>query len=330
MKVAVLDDYQRVALKLADWSVLPSDAEVLAFSEHWKSLDTLKEKLGTFEIVVAMRERTPFPRELLENLLNLQLLVTTGMSNASIDMAAATDLGIVVCGTRGGGLATAEMAWGLILALLRHIPQEYESVREGHWQTTLGTSLKGKVLGLLGLGNLGSHMATVGRAFGMPVIAWSQNLTAERVAQFGASLVTRDDLFAQSDILSIHLRLSSRTRGLVGARELGLMKPTAYLINTSRGSIVDEKALIQTLEARGIAGAGLDVYDTEPLPADHPFRRLDGIIVTPHLGYVTRETYQKFYADAVEDIASYLRGQPLRVLNPDVLGENRGVKTGRV
>ncbi len=330
MKIAVLDDYQRVALKLADWSVLPVDAQVLAFSDHWTNLDTLKEKLDTFEVVVAMRERTPFPRELLELLPNLQLLVTTGMRNASIDMNAATNLGILVCGTRGGGLTTAELAWGLILALLRHIPQEYQSIRQGHWQTTVGIGLKGKILGLLGLGNLGSHMATIGRAFGMSVIAWSQNLTAERAAQFGATLVTKDNLFASSDILSIHLQLSDRTRGLVGARELRLMKPTAYLVNTSRGPIVDEKALLQTLEAHGIAGAGLDVFDKEPLSLGHPFRSLDGIIVTPHLGYVTRETYELFYPDAVEDITSYLRGQPLRVLNPDVMGKNRGVKAGRV
>ncbi len=273
-----------------------------------------------------MRERTPFPRELLERLSNLKLLVTTGMRNASIDMGAATNLGIIVCGTHGSGPTAAELAWGLILALLRHIPQEFESVRQGYWQTTLGTDLKGKVLGLLGLGNLGSHMATIGRAFGMSAIAWSQNLTAERAAQFGATLVTRDNLFAQSDILSIHLQLSDRTLGLVGARELSLMKPTAYLINTSRGPIVDEKALVQTLEAHAIAGAGLDVYDQEPLLPGHPFIRFDNIVMTPHLGYVTRETYQRFYQDTVEDIISYLRGQPLRVLNAGVLGKNRGVK----
>jgi len=237
--------------------------------------------------VVAMRERTPFPKELMERLPRLELLVTTGMRNASIDMSAATNQGILVCGTRGGGPTTAELAWGLILALLRHIPQEYESIRQGHWQTTIGTGLKGKVLGLLGLGNLGSHMATIGRAFGMSVIAWSQNLTAERASQFGATLVTKDSLFARSDILSIHLQLSDRTRGLVGARELRLMKPTAYLVNTSRGPIVDEKALVQTLEAHSIAGAGLDVFDQEPLPSGHALTKLDNVVMTPHLGYVT-------------------------------------------
>jgi phosphoglycerate dehydrogenase-like enzyme len=199
-------------------------------------------------------------------------------------------------------------------------------VREGHWQTTIGIELKGKTLGLLGLGNLGSHMATIGNAFGMSVITWSQNLTAEKAAQFGARLVTKDDLFSGSDVLSIHLQLSDRTRGLVGRRELGLMKPTGYLINTSRGPIVDETALIQAVETRAIAGAGLDVYEPEPLPSDHRLRRLENVVLTPHLGYVTRETYQVFYSDAVEDIASYLRGQPVRVLNPDVIGKTRGLR----
>ncbi|MFC2021494.1 D-2-hydroxyacid dehydrogenase family protein [Chloroflexota bacterium] len=330
MKIAILDDYQGVALKLADWSVLPADAQVSAFSDHWAGLDTIKEKLGTFEIVAAMRERTPFTRELLEVLPNLKLLVTTGMRNASIDLDAATDLGILVCGTSGGGSSTAELAWGLILALLRHIPQESASIRQGGWQTTIGTGLNGKVLGLLGLGNLGSRMATIGNVFGMSVIAWSQNLTAERTAQFGASLVTKDELFAGSDILSIHLKLSDRTRGLVGMRELSIMKPTAYLVNTSRGPIIDETALLQTLQSHAIAGAGLDVYDQEPLPSKHPLRRLDNVIGTPHLGYVTEEAYKGFYAQSVEDILSYLSGQPVRVLNPAVLGKTRDVKSGGV
>ncbi len=329
MKIAILDDYQKVALKLADWSILPKGTEVSAFSDHWKDPATVKQKLEPFDVIVAMRERTPFPRTLLEQLPNLTLLVTTGARNASIDLVTATNLGILVCGTHGGGPTTAELAWGIILSLLRHIPQEFEAVKKGRWQTTLGIDLRGKTLGLLGLGNLGSHMATVGKAFGMQVIAWSQNLTAERAAQFGATLVNKDELFKQSDILSIHLVLSDRTRGLVGARELKLMKPTAYLINTSRGPIVDEKALLQTLKSHAITGAGLDVYSEEPLPPGYPFVSLDNAVLTPHLGYVTKETYEKFYPDAVEDIASYLRGQPLRVLNPDVLGKTRGVKTVR-
>jgi phosphoglycerate dehydrogenase-like enzyme len=324
MKIAILDDYQQAALKLADWNVLALNIEVQAFAEHWTGLNTIKENLEAFEVVVAMRERTPFPRELMESLPKLQLLITTGMRNASIDLEAATRLGITVCGTRGGGPSTAELAWGLILALMRHIPQEYSSVQKGGWQTTIGADLNGKGLGLLGLGNLGSKMATIGKAFGMEVMAWSHNLKSERAAQFGAALVSKEELFGRSDVLSIHLQLSDRTRGLVGAPELGLMKPTAYLINTSRGPIVDEKALIQAIKAGKIAGAGLDVFDQEPLPAGHPYRKLENIVTTPHLGYVTGETYKIFYADAVEDIKAYRGGQPLRVLNPGVSGKTRG------
>lgn len=326
MKVAVLDDYQGVALKMADWNTLPADTRVTVFHKHLANVDAVAKQLKDFEIVSTMRERTPFGRVLLERLPNLKLLVTTGMHNASIDMDAATDLGILVCGTGGGkdgakdgASNVSELAWGLILALLRHIPGEDAAVRKGHWQTTLGTTMHGKILGVLGLGHLGSQMATIGAAFGMPIIAWSQNLTAERAARFGAVLVKKDELFARSDILSIHLKLSDRTRGLVGTRELTLMKPTAYLINTSRGPIVDEKALVQTLQARAIAGAGLDVFDQEPLPPEHPFKRLDNVVMTPHLGYATKETYQAFYAESVEDIAAYLLGQPIRVMNSSVL-----------
>jgi len=304
---------------MADWSVLPEGTQVTVFRDLLSSADAVANRLRDFEIVAAMRERTPFGRELLERLPNLKLLVTTGMRNASIDLDAATKLGIVVCGTQGGPGTTAELAWGLILALLRHIPQEDRAIRHGHWQTTIGTALEGKVLGLLGLGRLGSRMATVGNAFGMSVISWSQNLTSERATQFGAALVTKDELFANSDILSIHLVLSNRTRGLVGAHELSLMKPTAYLINTSRGPIVDETALVQSLQNRAIAGAGIDVFDKEPLPPEHPFRRLENIIMTPHLGYVTKETYQIFYTGTIEAITAYLHGQPVRVLNPGVL-----------
>ncbi|MFC1966960.1 D-2-hydroxyacid dehydrogenase family protein, partial [Chloroflexota bacterium] len=246
------------------------------------------------------------------------------MRNASIDLDAATDLGILVCGARGLGYPTVELTWGLILALLRNIPKEDAAIRQGRWQTTVGIALQGKVLGILGLGRLGSQVATIGTAFGMSVIAWSQNLVAERAAQFGATLVTKDELFARSDILSIHLKLSDRTRGLVGTSELGLMKPTAYLINISRGPIVDETALVQALQAHAIAGAGLDVFDQEPLPPDHPFCRLDNTVMTPHMGYVTKEGYQLYYEDSVEDIEAYLLGQPVRVLNPSVLKTTRG------
>ena len=323
MKVAVLDDYQEVALGMADWNSLPDDVQVVAFNEHWASSDALKERLKDFEIVVAMRERTPFDRELLADLPNLKLLITTGTRNASIDLCAATDLGILICGTGGSGYAAAELTWGLILALLRHIPREDRATRQGHWQTTLGNDLKGKVLGLMGLGRLGSRVATVGNAFEMSVIAWSQNLDSARAIQCGTSLVTKDELFARSDILSIHVQLSDRTRGLVGSRELSLMKPTAYLINTSRGPIVDEASLIQALKSHAIAGAGLDVYDQEPLPPEHPLKYLGNTVITPHLGYVTIETYKIFYADSVANIIAYLNGRPLRVLNSVVLGRNR-------
>jgi phosphoglycerate dehydrogenase-like enzyme len=317
-RVAVLDDYQGVALEMADWSVLPSACQVQVFRDHLTDREALAERLRDFEIVTCMRERTPLRRDLLERLPNLRLLVTTGMRNAAIDVAAATDLGILVCGTAGGPDAPpAELTWGLILALVRHIPREDAATRDGHWGTTVGMSLEHKVLGVLGLGRLGAKVATVGVAFGMSVIAWSQNLTAERAAQCGATLVTRDELFTRSDILSIHVQLSARTRGLVGTRELRLMKPTAYLINTARGPIVDEAALVHALQARTIAGAGLDVFDQEPLPPDHPFKRLDNTILAPHLGYVTTDQYQVRYSDTVEDIAAYLRGEPLRVLNPE-------------
>jgi phosphoglycerate dehydrogenase-like enzyme len=323
MNIALLDDYQQVALTLADWSTIPGVTEILAFKDHFKSIDLLVKKLNGFNVVVAMRERTPFPAPLLEQLPDLRLLVTTGMRNPSIDLVAATRLGIAVCGTRGGGPSTAELAWGLIISLSRKIPQEFESVREGHWQTTLGSDLKGKTLGLLGLGNLGSHMAVIGRAFGMSVIAWSQNLTSAKAATAGAELVEKDELFRRSDVISIHLQLSDRTRGLVGAHELALMKPTAYLVNTSRGPIVDNPALLQVLRTRSIAGAGIDVYEEEPLPPGNPFRDLDNVVLTPHLGFVTRETYEVFYRDAVEDVKSYLQGQPVRLLNPDVLDRQR-------
>jgi phosphoglycerate dehydrogenase-like enzyme len=317
-KVAVLDDYQAVALEMADWSILPRDCQIRVFRDHLSDLDALTTRLREFEVITCMRERTPFDRNLLERLPNLRLLVTTGMRNAAIDLNAATDLGVLVCGTAGGPEAPpAELTWGLILALVRHIPREDAATRAGHWGTTIGMSLENKVLGVLGLGRLGAKVAKVGVAFEMSVIAWSQNLTPEKATQHGATLVAKDELFARSDILSIHVQLSARTRGLVGARELSLMKPTAYLINTARGPIVDEAALVQALKARTIAGAGLDVFDQEPLPAGHPLLSLDHTLLAPHAGYVTREQYEVRYRDTVEDIAAYLIGKPLRVLNPE-------------
>ena len=315
-RVALLDDYQGVALSMADWKSLAPSSEVVVFKDHLADEDSVAKRLADFDIVMALRERTPFPRTLLERLPKLKLLITAGMRNASIDMKAAAERGVVVCGTAGLPYPTAELAWGLILSLMRRIPAEDRATREGRWQTSLGLGLNGKTLGVLGLGTLGSRAAKVGLAFEMDVLAWSQNLTTERAKEIGATLVPKDELLARSDIVSIHLVLGERTRGLIGARELGLMKRSAYLINTSRGPIVDEAALIRALGDGTIAGAGLDVFDEEPLPLHHPFRRLPNIVITPHLGYVTSETYRIFYGHAVEDIRAYLDGKPVRVLKP--------------
>lgn len=323
VKVAILDDYANFALQAADWNSLPDGTETTPFHEHVSDVDELARRLQGCEVVSAMRERTPFPSALLEQLPDLKLLVTTGARNASIDVQAATDLGILVCGTGGLGYPTAELTWGIILAMLRYIPEEQAALRAGRWQSTVGLGVNGKVLGVLGLGRLGSQVATVGNAFGMEVIAWSQNLTPERAAECSATLVSKDQLFANSDILTIHLQLSDRTRGLVGQQELSSMKPTAYLVNTSRGPIVDEAALISSLQNNTIAGAGLDVYDQEPVPANHPLLKLDNTLLTPHLGYVTAEGMRAFYEGTVEDIAGYLSGNPIRMINPEALETDR-------
>jgi len=315
-RVALLDDYQGVALRMADWKSLPKEAQVAVFQDHLADEGAVAARLADFDIVMALRERTPFPRSLLERLPKLKLLITAGMRNASIDMKAAAERGVLVCGTAGLPYPTAELAWGLILSLARRIPAEDRATREGRWQATVGLGLNGKTLGVLGLGTLGSRVARVGRAFEMEVLVWSQNLTAERAAAAEAILAPKDELLARSDIVSIHLVLGERTRGLIGARELGLMKRSAYLVNTSRGPIVDEAALIRALQEGTIAGAGLDVFDEEPLPRDHPFRRLPNTVITPHLGYVTEETYRIFYGQALEDIQAFLRGEPVRVLRP--------------
>jgi phosphoglycerate dehydrogenase-like enzyme len=315
-RVAILDDYQGVARRMADWASLPAGTEVVVFAGHVKDVGAVAERLADFDAVVAMRERTAFPRALLEKLPRLKLLVTTGMRNASIDVPAAVERGVLVCGTAGLPYPTAELTWGLILALLRRIPAEDRATREGRWQASCGLGLNGKTLGVVGLGNLGSRVAKVGRAFEMEVLAWSQNLTVARAAEVGATLVTRDELLARADVLSIHLVLSDRTRGLLGARELALMKRTAHLVNTSRGPIVDEAALVAALRAGTIAGAALDVYDDEPLPPDHPLRDLPNTVITPHLGYVTEEGYRIFYGQALEDVKAWLAGQPVRVIRP--------------
>lgn len=313
LKVAVLDDYQDVASTFADWSRLP--ARVAFFSDHVVTHEALVDRLAGFDVIVAMRERTAFGRSLLEKLPRLRLLVTTGMGNASIDMKAAADLDISVCGTTSPGAGTAELTIALMLALARNLIPEVDSVRSGGWQTTVGRDLAGTTLGVVGLGKQGSQVARLGLAFGMEVIAWSGNLSDERAREVGAARVTKNDLLARSDFVTIHVRLSDRTRGLIAASDLALMKPTAYLINTSRGPIVDEEALLASLDAGAIAGAGIDVFDPEPLALSHPYRRHPRVVATPHIGYVTQDTYHMFFAEAVEDIERWLAGKPVRVLN---------------
>ncbi|MCY3672193.1 MAG: D-2-hydroxyacid dehydrogenase family protein [Alphaproteobacteria bacterium] len=314
-RIAILDDYQGIAMQMADWDRLPDGCQVEVFHDHVADMAVLADRLRDFEIVCIMRERTPFRRDLISRLPKLRLLVTTGMRNASVDVAAAQEQGVTVCGTAGSAHTTPELTWGLILALQRHIPAEDRAMKAGAWQTTVGRGLAGATLGLLGLGRLGSEVARVGQAFRMNLIAWSQNLTAERAAEHGATRVEKDELFAQSDVLSIHTLLSKRTRGLVGARELALMKPSAVLVNTSRGPIVDEAALVDALRNRTIAGAGLDVYDTEPLPRGHLLSSLDNAVLTPHLGYVTRDTFAVMYPQTLECVQAWLAGSPVRVIS---------------
>ncbi len=316
MRIAVLDDYQRVALRLADWSRLGPDAKVDVFDRNLATDEEAAATLQPYDVICLMRERMPMPRALIERLPNLKLIIVTGARTNTIDFDATAARGITVCHTHPGESqhATSELTWGLILACARSIPQEHQRVSEGGWQETIGTVLHGKTIGILGLGKLGTRVAAVAQAFGMERIAWSQNLTAERAAAAGAKLVGKDELFTQADVVTIHLVLSGRTRGLVGARELGLMKPTAMLINTSRGPIVDEAALIEALRRGQIRSAGLDVYDREPLPRNHPLRTLPNVVHTPHLGYVTEGAYQEFYPDMVENIIAWRAGSPVRVL----------------
>ena len=314
-RLALLDDYQDAALRMADWDRAKGRVEVDAIHEHVADPARLAELLQPYDAVMLVRERTKFPRTLIASLPRLRLLVTAAMWNVGIDVEAATEHGVQVCGTRDWSFATAELALGLMVSLARHIPHEDRAMRAGLWQTTLGMGLHGRTLGLLGLGSLGGQMATFGRMLGMEVLAWSQNLTVEAAAAGGATLVGKDVLLARSDMVSIHLKLSDRTRGLLGQRELGLMKPTAYLINTSRGPIVDEDALLDHLQQQRIAGAAIDVYGTEPLPADHPMRRLENAILLPHLGYVVEQNYELVYGDTLEDVEAFLDGRVLRPLN---------------
>jgi phosphoglycerate dehydrogenase-like enzyme len=317
MRIAVLDDYQRVATTLGDWGRLGPDVAVDVFDRNLASIEEAAAALAPYEVVCLMRERMPMPRALIGRLPNLKLIVVTGARTRSIDFEAAAERGIPVCHTRGGEShhATPELAWGLILSCARAIPQEHARVRAGAWQETIGTVLHGKTLGLLGLGKLGQRMVPVARAFGMEVIAWSQNLTPERAREGGAEYVDKEALFSRADVVSIHLVLGERTRGIVGEPELSRMKPGAILINTSRGPLVDGTALLEALEA-GRIRAGLDVFDVEPLPEGDPLRRAPNLVATPHLGYVTEGTYQAFFEDMVEDIAAWRAGAPVRLLGP--------------
>jgi|SRR5579862_3303235 phosphoglycerate dehydrogenase-like enzyme len=305
-KIAVLDDYQNAALESADWSMLSGRADITVFQDHLDDTDAVIERLLPFDIVCVMRERTPLPRNVVERLPNLKFIASTGPVNASIDAAAAADRGIVVSHTGYRSDPTIDLTWALILGSTRNIVAESNSLRSGGWQRTVGTELRGKTLGVLGLGRVGSEVARIGRAFGMDLIAWSRNMTPETAQAAGAALVSKDELFEQADILTIHLVLSGRTRSLVGAAELALMKPTARLINTSRGPIVDEQALISALRKKQISGAAIDVFDIEPLPASHPFRTLDNVLATPHIGYVSQELYRTFYEDSVSNIRTWL------------------------
>jgi phosphoglycerate dehydrogenase-like enzyme len=309
VKIAILDDYQNVALSIADWSAVAKKVDITVFNDHIDQADALVERLLPFDAICVMRERTPLRRDIIERLPRLRFIASTGPRNASIDMAAAKARGIVVANTGYRSTPTIELTWALILASTRHLVGESNSIRAGGWQTSMGSEVDGRVLGVLGLGNVGREVARIGRAFGMKIIAWSQNLTAESAAAASAELVTKDELFRRADVVTIHLILSERTRGLVGAAELALMKPTARLVNTSRGPIVDEQALIETLRAGAIAGAAVDVFDAEPLPAKHPFRFLKHLLATPHIGFVAEDLYRTFYGDAAAAIGAWIEKQ---------------------
>jgi phosphoglycerate dehydrogenase-like enzyme len=315
VKVAVLDDYQDVARHYGPWEELGDAVEVTVFTDHVADEESLVDRIAGFPVVVAMRERTAFPRRVLQRLSDLRLLVTTGMGNAAIDLAAAKDHGVVVTGTGGLGPPTAELTWALILGLARDIVHEDRSIRTGGWQRSVGTDLDGATLGVVGLGRLGSRVASIGLAFGMDVIAWSQNLQSATAQASGVRAVSKEELFRTADVVTVHLQLSERTRGLITKDDLALLKPTATIVNTSRGPIIDEGALLEALSLGKLAGAGLDVFDVEPLPDEHPLRSAPRTLLTPHIGYVTDGTYQLFYREIVEDIAAFLAGHPVRVLN---------------
>jgi phosphoglycerate dehydrogenase-like enzyme len=314
-RCAVLDDYQNVALKFADWGQIAADVDVTVFNTPMSGPEEVRRTLQDFHIICMMRERTPFRRDTLTALPNLKLLITTGARNAAIDLAAAAERGVTVCGTNAYGHPTTGITFGLILELTRRVGYENARLKAGEpWQITLGPDIEGLTLGILGLGKLGQRVAGVAKAFGMNVIAWSTNLTPETCEKAGVGYVTKEDLFRNADIVTLHMVLGDRSRGLVTAQEFALMKPTAYIVNTSRGPIIEEKALIAALEERRIAGAGLDVFDVEPLPLDHPYRRMDNVVITPHLGYVSEQNYRRYFPDIVEDILAFVAGQPVRVI----------------
>ncbi len=316
-RCAILDDYQNVVLQVADWSPIAKDVDITVFNAPLGGQDKVIGALADFDIVVGMRERTPFPRAVIEALPKLKLLITTGARNASFDLVAATERNVVVCGTPSIGNPTAGIAIGLMLEITRRIGFENARMKSGElWQTTVGLDLEGQTLGVIGLGKLGARVARIAKAFGMKVLAWSQNLTPEKCQEAGVEYAGKEDLLRQADFISIHVILSQRSRGLIAANDLALMKPTAYLINTSRGPIVDESALLGALKEKRIAGAGLDVFDVEPLPLDHPFRRLDNVVLTPHLGYVSVQNYRAYFAGVVEDIRGFLDGKPVRTMSP--------------
>lgn len=318
MKCVILDDYQNIALQMADWSLLSKEVEITSINEHIDNDDELVAAIKDYDIIIIMRERTPFPASLLNRLPNLKLLITSGMRNASIDMKTATKLGITVCGTASSSQPPTELTWALILGLSRNIALENQAlISNGPWQSTVGTDLYGKKLGLIGLGKIGGRMAQIGKAFGMEVIAWSQNLTQERTDEISVKKANSlEELLEISDFVSIHLVLSDRTRDLIGEKELQMMKKDAYLINTSRAAIVNQVDLVTALKNNWIAGAGLDVYEQEPLPENHMFRQLPNVMALPHLGYVTRANYETYFSQAVEDIQAFLKAVPTRVLNP--------------
>ena len=316
LQVGVIDDYQDAAREFGPWAELAGRADVTIFNDHVTDASALTERLAPFDVIVATRERTRFPGALLHRLPRLRLLVSTGMGTAHIDLAAARELGITVSGTGGRGEPPAELTWALILGLARHVAEEDAGIRAGRWGQTVGTALAGATLGVIGLGHLGLQVARIGQAFGMRVIAWSQNLDPAVAAAAGVAAVSKEDLLRSADVVTIHVRLSERSTGLIGGADLALLKPTAYLINTSRGPVVDEAALVDALRSGRIAGAGLDVFDVEPLPAGHPLRTAPRTLLTPHVGYVTAGTYRVFYTGAVEAIRAFLDGRPIRLLGP--------------